>query len=325
MQMRTKRRLTVSGLAAAVLLVVSPARAEDVVVTQFGAAFAGNPFGIAIDGGYFKKAGVDITGVISGTGGGTSVRNVIASGLGYGEVVLSAAVAAIQNGQDIKIVNIGARSVADILMVVKPESTIRSLKDLEGKKIGFSNPKSLSEIVALQMVDKAGLKIDQVQRVALGSLGGALTALEKGAVDVAVALQVAWQQRSDRYRIILNVKDDLPPMVQALGIATGDLMRKNPEKLRAIIAARREAVRFMNANPKQAAKMSERHFPNVPPAVMEKVTEILVADGYWSEGKIEIDRMENMAKGLRLVGELQGEVDWSKFVDKSFLPKDLQD
>ena len=40
----------------------------------------------------FKRAGVDITGVISGAGGGTSVRNVIASSLGYGEVVLPAAV-----------------------------------------------------------------------------------------------------------------------------------------------------------------------------------------------------------------------------------------
>ena len=106
-------RSTRAALISIALLAAAPAAAEDVVITQFGAAFAGNPFGVAIDGGYFKQAGVDITGVISGSGGGTSVRNVIASSLGYGEVVVSAAVAAIQEGQDIRIVNIGARSVAD--------------------------------------------------------------------------------------------------------------------------------------------------------------------------------------------------------------------
>ena len=313
-----------AGLLAALILAAAPARAEDVVITQFGAAFAGNPFAIAIDGGHFKRAGVDITGIISGAGGGTSVRNVIASELGYGEVVLSAAVAAIQEGQDIKVVNIGARSVADIVMVVRPDSTIKTLKDLAGKKIGFSNPKSLSEIVAIMTVEKSGLKHDQVQRVALGSLGGALTALEKGAVDMAVGLQVVWQQRSDKLRVVLDVGKELPPMVQSVGIATGDLMKKNPDKLRAIIAARREAVKFMNAKPHEAAKMLEKHFAKVPPDVLARVTEALLKDGYWSEGRIEMDRIKNMARGLKLVGDVKGEIDWNKVIDRSFLPKDLR-
>jgi len=320
MSRTTRAALIVIGILAA----APAANAEDVVVTQFGAAFAGNPFAVAIDGGYFKKAGVDITGVVSGAGGGTSVRNVIASNLGYGEVVLSAAVAAIEQGQDIKVVNIGARTVADIVMVVKPDSPIRTLKDLAGKKIGFSNPKSLSEIMAIMTVEKAGLKPEQVQRVALGSLGGALTALESGAVDMAVGLQVVWQQRSDKMRVMLDAGRDLPPMVQSVGIATGDLMRKKSETLRAIIAARREAVRFMNANPQQAAKLTEKHFPKVQPAILAKVTESLAKSGYWSEGGIEMAPMENMARGLQLVGEIKGAVDWKKVVDKSFLPKDLQ-
>jgi len=234
-------------------------------------AFAGNPFAIGIDRGDFKKAGVDLTGIISGAGGGTSVRNVMASDLGYGEVVLSAAIAAIREGQDIKVVNVGARSVADVVVVVKPESTIRSLKDLEGKKIAFSNPKSLSEILAIMAIERGGLKAEQATRVALGSLGGALTALEKGSVDAAITMQLVWAQRADKLRVILDAGRDLPPMVQSVGIATGKLMREKPDKLRAIIAARREAVKFMNAEPEQAAKMLEKHFSKVPPDVQGRV------------------------------------------------------
>lgn len=318
------RRSAWLGFAAAALLAAPAAHAEDIVVTQFGAAFAGNPYAVAIEGGYFKRAGVDITGVVSGSGGGTSVRNVIASKLGYGEVVVSAAVAAIMEGQDIRIVHIGARSVADIVMVVKPDSPIKTLKDLDGRKIGFSNPKSLSEIVAIMTVEKAGLRPDQVQRVALGSLGGALTAMERGAVDMAVGLQVVWAQRSDKMRVVLDAGKDLPPMAQSVGIATGDLMRKNPEMLRKIIAARREAVKFMYARPAEASKFTEKYFEKVQPDVLARVTKGLVESGYWSEGAIEMDRLKNMARGLELVGELKGEIDWAKVIDKSFLPPDLQ-
>jgi NitT/TauT family transport system substrate-binding protein len=319
--MRAKR----CGFAAALILLASaPAQAEDIVITQFGVAFAGNPFAIAIDRGDFKKAGVDITGIISGAGGGTSVRNVMASELGYGEVVLSAAIAAIREGQDIRVVNVGARSVADVVVVVKPESPIKSLKDLEGKKIGFSNPKALSEILAIMAIEKGGLRPEQAQRVALGSLGGALTALEKGGVEAAITMQVVWAQRSDKLRIILDAGRDLPPMVQSVGIATGKLMRENPEKLRKIIAARREAVRFMNEKPEAAAKMLEKHFSKMPAEVLHKVTIQLARSGYWSEGRLEREPMENMARGLRLVGDLKDELDWSKINDASFLPKDLQ-
>ena len=85
----------------------SPAAAEDLLVTQYKTDPSGAPYGVAIEKGFFKKAGVDVTGVISGEGGGSSVRAVIASSLGFGETSPAAAIAAISQGQDLKIVNIG--------------------------------------------------------------------------------------------------------------------------------------------------------------------------------------------------------------------------
>src|ERR1700680_2793779 len=86
----------------------APAFAEDILVTQYKADPSGAPYGIAIDKGFFKAAGVDITGVISGEGGGSSVRAVIASDLGYGETSPAGIIAAINEGQDIKIGDIGS-------------------------------------------------------------------------------------------------------------------------------------------------------------------------------------------------------------------------
>ncbi len=39
----------------------------------------GAPFAVGIDKGLFKKAGIDITGVIGSAGGGMTVRNILAS------------------------------------------------------------------------------------------------------------------------------------------------------------------------------------------------------------------------------------------------------
>src|ERR1700689_5019814 len=104
----------------------APAFAEDILVTQYKADPSGAPYGVAIDKGMFKKAGVDITGVISGEGGGTSVRAVIASELGYGETSPAGIIAAIDQGQDIKIVDVGSRSMASNVVIVMPNSPYNS-------------------------------------------------------------------------------------------------------------------------------------------------------------------------------------------------------
>jgi NitT/TauT family transport system substrate-binding protein len=127
------------GLPAMTAL-VAPATAEDLMVTQYRADPSGAPYGIALAKGFFAKAGVNITGIISGDGGGASVRSAMASELGYGDVSPAPAIAAIDQGQDIRIVNITSRSIADRVLIVMPLAA-QDRQDLKGK-FGISNPKS---------------------------------------------------------------------------------------------------------------------------------------------------------------------------------------
>ena len=41
---------------------------------------------------------------------------------------------------------------------------------------------------------------------------------------------------------------------------------------------------------------------------------------YWSEGRIDLKAMDEMVRGLRIIGELDGPMDWSGLVDDQFLP-----
>src|SRR5579864_3477247 len=200
-----RSRAVIFAIAAAIAAPV-PAMAEDVLVTQYKADPSGAPYGVGIDKGFFKQAGVDITGVISGEGGGSSVRATIASDLGYGETSPAGIIAAINEGQDIKIVDIGSRSMASNVIIVMPNSPIKTMADLKGKKFAISNPKSLGEMTAVLAAENAGINPNDVQRVALGNLSGALTALENNVVDATSIPGILFLARGgeSKYRVIVG-------------------------------------------------------------------------------------------------------------------------
>jgi NitT/TauT family transport system substrate-binding protein len=302
-----------------------PAMAEDILVTQYKADPSGAAYGVGIEKGFFKKAGVDITGVINGEGGGTSVRALIASDLGYGETSPAAGIAAINEGQDIKLVDIGSRSLADNVIIVMPNSPIKTMADLKGKKFGISNPKSLGEMTAVIAAEKAGINPSDVQRVALGSLSGALTALENNVVDATSIPGILFMMRGgeSKYRVIMGPKD-LPLLPAAAGFATGDLMKNHPDRLRAILAGRREAVKFIYEHTADASKILETVYAPLPPNDVDAMMQQLVEAKFYSEGRIEVPLLETVERAMKYVGMLDKDVDLSKFVDASFLPPDLQ-
>jgi NitT/TauT family transport system substrate-binding protein len=324
MAMNRAFALIAASLIAGSTLALSQAKAADVVVTEYKADPCGAPFAIGLAEGYFKEANAPITGVISGSGGGTSLRDTMASDLGYGSVAPSAAVAAILHGQDIKIIDIGSLSLADIYIIVMPNSPIKTMKDLDGKKWGISHPKSLGEMVAVMTMAKLGQKTKQSDRVALGSLGGALTALEHGAVDVTDVPTLLYHVKGEgKYRVLAR-GSQLPALPTCVGVATTAMMKNHPDQLRAILKARRKAVKFIYAHPDESAKILAKVYAPMTLASVKKVVDELVKEKFWGEGEIQTHLLTNTVQAMRYVGMVKGDVDVKKMVNTSFLPKDLQ-
>jgi NitT/TauT family transport system substrate-binding protein len=325
MRMLTRDALILTLGLAAIATAPPPAGAEDLLVTQYRADPSGAPYGIALAKGFFAKAGVDITGIISGDGGGASVRSAMASGLGYGDVSPAPAIAAIDQGQDIKIVNITSRSIADLVLIVMPNSPLKTAQDLKGKKFGISNPKSLGEMMGVLAMEKAGLQPSDLQRVTLGSLSGALTALENGVVDATSMPLILFRMRggTSKYRVLLG-GSDLPDIPAQLGIATGALMKQNAAKLRAIEQARRDGAKFIYEHTDEAIAILAKVYEPLPPNEVAAMVKELVAVKFWSEGAIEKPLLENTIRGMKYVGMVDKDIDLAKLVDTSFLPADLQ-
>lgn len=316
-----------ANIAVAVLIATVSAShrasADEISVTQWGQSLYGAPFAVGMDKGLFKLAGIDITGILGSGGGGTTVRNILASPTPYGEVALSAALAAAQQDLDIVIVNVGTRTVADSTLVTMPGSDIKSIQDVLGKKVAITSPKSSSEMIFLMELKQSGIDASQVSRVAAGGYPPALTMLEQGAVSAAALIEPLSIIRKDRYRTVAAAKDILPPMTTSVGITTRAFAKENGLKLRAIIAGRRAAVEAIYKDPDGAADVLQRMW-KFDAAIAKEAVHNMIGPKMWSLGGFDRAELDRAAGGLKLIGELKQDIDWSSVIDQSFLPADLQ-
>src|SRR4051812_23395495 len=115
--MRSYRRLLIAVAAVASLaaLASGPIKAEEIAVGNYGVAANGMPFAVAMGKGFFKEEGANVTGIISSQGGGTSLRNMLAGGVAYGEVNPGVVTVAIKEGADIKIISDNVLTVAEFV------------------------------------------------------------------------------------------------------------------------------------------------------------------------------------------------------------------
>ena len=298
------------------------AQGEEIVITLWSTGMFGAPYAVGMEKGYFREAGIDLTDVAGGTGGGSVVRNVLASALPFGEVATSAAIAAYKQGLPIVIVGAGGRSFDNVWMAM-PDSRISSIHDLVGKRVAYTNPKSISDLFLQMLLTKNGVDPSKVIRVSAGSYGAGLTLLENGGVDLAPVTEPLRTMTKSKYKPIFSAKDNIPPIISAGPVATRDLANKHPEKIRALLLGRQRGVDFIYANPTEAGKIVVKAYKIAEDVAVESVSAMARA-GQWSTGEIDLLEYNNMADGMRLTGELTGEVDWKALIDTSFLPDDLK-
>ena len=149
--------------------------------------------------------------------------------------------------------------------------------------------------------------------------------LENGVVDATAMPLIIFRTRggTSKYRILLGPQD-LPLLPPQLGIATGKAIKDHPQKLRAIQAARVEGTRFIYQNTDEAIEILSKVYEPLPPAEVASMVKELVAIKFWSEGRIEMELLQNTVRAMKYVQMLEKDVDLTKMVDSSFLPSDLQ-
>lgn len=328
MQVSRREALTLGlGAGAAMLLpgrVLAAPQKMEILVAYYGALINTAVVGVGLEKGFYTTPVVEVTDAVSTTGGGTAIRNMIGGNVDYGIVGTSAALAGMREGIDVRIVHGVISTMQDLFWVSMPNSGIKSIQDLKGKKIGFTKPKSISETMIRWMLKKHDMD-GQVQLVSTGAVGAGLSALESGGVDATLILEPLWSARQGRYQIAFTLAE-LPPMTQMVGVATGKMIREQPEILKALVGAWGKSVDFTYSNGDEAAGyMSKRYGEqNLPVDVAKQAVKNLQKIDYWSRGEIDLTGLNFWVQAMKEQGEWDGDPDWSKMINQTFLAENLR-
>jgi NitT/TauT family transport system substrate-binding protein len=314
------------GVAAVILAWESQGvRAETITVTHWGGQFYGVPYAVAMEKGFFKKNGVDVTGILTAAGGGTAVRNTLAGGIPFGEVSLAAAVQAINSGQKLIIIGAGAWSVADQMWLVKKDSPLKTIKDLAGKQIAYTAPGSVSNMLILMALKANGMTPQQVKLVPAGDLGANISAVGSGAVDAGFSDELIFAQNKELVLPLFMVRDVLDPrMMQTVMVTTAEYAKAHAELIKGLINSRREGLAYTLDHPDEAADITAKAYNNPHTDLFRDHIHELIKENYWSDGRLDYPSMNHMVEGLQITGQIKGDVDWPKYVDTSYLPADLR-
>jgi NitT/TauT family transport system substrate-binding protein len=318
-----RRLAALLGWVFCAVLISIPAHAFQLAVSQYGRVTASLPWAVAMEKGYFADAGVKIDEIIAGAGGGTTLRNVLASDLPYGEVATSAALAAARAGLDVVIVNSASSHIGEIALVADPKSGIQTMADLAGKKAGFTAPKSTSEILLRLALKDTGLT-GKVEPVATGGFGPGITTLMTGAIQAAPMIDPTLTLDANKYRVLLPFANIIPRMTWLVGITTRAFAKSNPELLRKLIAVRSRGVDFIYNNHDEAMRIYAKVWQQDPQQVATYFPKYFGYEGEWTHGEFEQVGLDKMSEGLQIVGEVDKPVDWKGLIDQEFLPKDRQ-
>ena len=311
-------------LLAAIALFHSPASsAADMAVSQYGRVTATLPWAIALEKGFFAAEGIKIDHIISGEGGGTTLRNMLASDLPYGEVATSAALAAQRAGLDIVIVNTASDHIGEIALVANPKSAIRTIQDLKGRKAGFTGPKSTSELLLRLALKEAGL-LGEVEPVATGGFGGGLALLDAGGIDAAPLIDPILTLKPDKYRVVFHFADLIPRMTWLVGVTTRKFASEHPDTVRKLIAIHRQGVDYIYAHHDEAIAIYAKVWQQSPQDVATCFPKYFGYRGEWSPGGFDQEALAKMSDGLQLIGDVTGPVDWKAAIDQQYLPQDLR-
>ena len=320
--MKRHRKIAVL-LGLAVLLAfpsLAPAQLKTVrVATAHKDTTANLPLFVGIHMKFFEEAGLKIEPSYF-RGGGEVIRAVTTRSA---EITHNAApgatLIAISKGEPVKIVA-GNTAPPAILWVVPADSPIKSIKDLKGKKVGFSTPGSVTHGIIQLILKKEGLEKD-VTLVKAGGPGDNWAAVKNKLIDAG------WHVGPGVYNLI--VKNEARVLIypaqyvkeyqETIIMTTDDVINKDPEMIRNYLRARAKAVNFIWDNPEKAIAIWVEEM-KLPPEVLRLALKDTPRN-YWDTGAPKPENLRAAIQEVLDIGAIKEPLDPAKVQDLRFVPK----
>ena len=202
------------------------------------------------------------------------------------------------------------------------DSPIKSLADLKGKIIGVSSPGSFSDWSGHELSRKEGWGENGVKTVAIGGgPGPALAALRTHEVDAVIGNTsqfLAFEETKDG-RLLAPVSTFEGNVASGALFASNQLMAKNPDAIRAFLAAWMETVDYMRTHKAETVKIESalNHFDET---VMSRQYDFVVGM-YTKDCRFDAESLATLKRSFGEMKLIEGEPDMSKLYTEAYLPK----
>jgi len=231
----------------------------------------------AIDNGYFREAGLDIQ--LKTTPGGAATLEALAGGsvdVAANTNIISL-LQAIEQGFDLVILagDIGiARSLPDVAVnMVRKDSGIKTLKDLEGKRFGLPNLKNINWLYNMEYLSRNGVDTNKITWLEIG-VPQAPAALLTHQVDIVTTVEP--------FTTVLNQGGEAAPFYsEFVEVTPGGLISvwsttrawfdAHPKEAAQLVAVLGRAIAY-NQNHQDEARQRLAKYTRIDPSLAGKVT-----------------------------------------------------
>ncbi len=279
------------------------------------------PIYVAIEKGYFREAGLDVTidysmendnTVLTATG---DLQFAVVSG----EQVLLA------RAQQLPVVYVMAwYQQYPVGIAAKTASGINTVADLRGRKIGLPGLYGASYIGAIALLDSAGLKEADVNLDSIGfTQVESLVADRDEAVVIYVANEPVQLERLGEEITLLRVSDAVD--LVSNGIITNEkTLAEDPQLVRSLVGAMLKGLQYTTDHPEEAYEICKKYVENLAEADQDVQMQVLLNSiALWQGERLGYSQplaWENMQRILLQMGLLEEELDLGKAYDNSFIP-----
>ena len=217
------------------------------------------PEWMAFESGIFTQNALDVT--LDNIASSTGIPAILSGQVQLGHLGGSETVSAAVAGGDLVIIAITGPVYPFVFMA---PSSIASVEQLKGKKIGVSNIGSSSDIATRVMLNKVGLVPDQdVTIVAVGSLQNRMAALLNGAIDGGVAQppdQLALEDKG--FHVIYDLAAQKLPSVGDCIVVQRTWLNSNHAVVQRYIDSIVQAIALSRSNKEQSIPVLGKYLHN---------------------------------------------------------------
>jgi len=219
--------------------------------------------------GFLKEVGIKPE--IFWTSGGAETVRVVTSGsadIGLGTGTESV-VTAFSKGSPVRIISAEMTGSPDLFWMVRADSPYKTIKDLDGKSVGFSRPGSSTHMIIQLASEYYKIKPNLV---AVGGGPDSFTAVMTKQVDAGWSTPPSFLDRVDKgeIRIIFRASElaSIKDVTLRVNFAHAAFYEKNTKLVKAYLNALKKTLDYMYDNPKETVALFAE-FNNFPLSLAE--------------------------------------------------------